>query len=434
MTFHRLLRLPLTWILSGILLGAYVIGCETTSEVGEEFVSGAILDVIYVDSFKVELSTVIFDSLVTSQQQRLLVGHHQDEYFGNITAQSYFMISDPEQSDTPDKTAQFDYAEIELKYDGYYYYDTLSPVTIRLYPLSEQLELDEENVLYNTSSFSYDQNSELASITFNPRPLREGVLTISITNEGLFQEIFELTKTTDFDEYFDKIVLGFVVVPDTSASACILGFSVDSGISIHYTEKEEEKTLTFPISSSLYFNQITGDRSATSLQSLTTQKEDIPSEQTGGYGFLQGGAGLSLKVQFPGLSIMREWVDPNFIFAAYLELSPVKDSYSANRTLPTNFEVYLTDKLNRITSTSLSSSTTLNIDNQFDEATYYRIDITNYLKYELSKEQLKEEGLLLVLPEDALYRSLDQVVINTDLYQNRPKLKLYLLDYATQNN
>src|SRR6478609_1092124 len=48
---------------------------------------------IYVDTFSVEMSTVLIDSLVTSTASRMLAGSYIDADLGKVTASSYFQLS-----------------------------------------------------------------------------------------------------------------------------------------------------------------------------------------------------------------------------------------------------------------------------------------------------------------------------------------------------
>ncbi|MEO0333459.1 MAG: hypothetical protein AAF223_17545, partial [Bacteroidota bacterium] len=118
--------------------------CNFPSPLGEDIVRSEILDVVFIDTINLRLSTVTIDSVVTSNTERHLVGYREDENIGSILAQPHFQISDDSVT-FPDEGAEYLFAEFELLYDGYTYYDTTQDITLTLHPLSEELELDEDD-------------------------------------------------------------------------------------------------------------------------------------------------------------------------------------------------------------------------------------------------------------------------------------------------
>ena len=68
--------------------------CEpSTSEIGSDFFTDGVLDFSYIDSATVKLSTIQIEDLVTSGTNRILVGTHEDDNLGKITAIPFFQIS-----------------------------------------------------------------------------------------------------------------------------------------------------------------------------------------------------------------------------------------------------------------------------------------------------------------------------------------------------
>ena len=79
------------YILVIFILGLLFNACDENPQqftLGEEFIeSQTQLNVI--DTFSVKLSTVIYDTIITSGTENILVGNYQDDVFGKIISNSY---------------------------------------------------------------------------------------------------------------------------------------------------------------------------------------------------------------------------------------------------------------------------------------------------------------------------------------------------------
>ena len=72
----------------GLLFGATLMlfGCESPSEVGLELNPNENNVGVYEEVFTLPSSVILFDSLNTTNDSRLLVGRFKDPFFGDITA------------------------------------------------------------------------------------------------------------------------------------------------------------------------------------------------------------------------------------------------------------------------------------------------------------------------------------------------------------
>ncbi|HEX7869977.1 MAG TPA: DUF4270 family protein, partial [Chryseobacterium sp.] len=94
--------------------------------------------VILIDTLTVEMSTINFDSLVTSNKSRVLVGNYDDPLFGKVKSNSYFQLASDSYSlisstDTEAANYVFDSISMILKYDNYYYGDTTKVQTFDIH-------------------------------------------------------------------------------------------------------------------------------------------------------------------------------------------------------------------------------------------------------------------------------------------------------------
>src|ERR1700690_473387 len=62
---------------------------------GQAYVDNGYANIILVDTFSANLSTVFRDSVITSGSSTILVGNYKDPYFGNVTTKSFLELQPP---------------------------------------------------------------------------------------------------------------------------------------------------------------------------------------------------------------------------------------------------------------------------------------------------------------------------------------------------
>ena len=181
-----------------LLFIALFTSCQTDNLDGDFVVGSDYLSinnkVLLIDTLTVNVSTINFDSLVTSNQSRILIGNYTDPILGKVKSESYFEL-------TPDTynlgkfqfryqtiNYKFDSIAVILKYDRYYYGDTTKAQTINIHQLTQKVKpnADDSN-FYNNSSLSYNSNS-IGTKTFYPKPI--GKDSINIPIDACFWEKF----------------------------------------------------------------------------------------------------------------------------------------------------------------------------------------------------------------------------------------------------
>ncbi|WP_278019537.1 DUF4270 family protein [Flavobacterium ginsengisoli] len=257
--------------------------CGTDTDTGEFTVGSDYLalsnKVIMIDTVTVEMSTINFDSLVTSNKSRILIGNYDDPIFGKVKSDSYFQLSGASYalnntgSDTEAVNYVFDSISMILKYDKYYYGDTTKVQTFDIHRLLQKVKpnTDDSN-FYNNSALSYSTES-LGKISFIPRPKQKDSINIKMDKEfgeALFQKI-KKREITDFDS-FTEYLKGLVLVPETSNSSNIIGFSAGSSkMRLYYSKymadtDEESYILDYTIlDKTKQFNSISLDKTGTLL-------------------------------------------------------------------------------------------------------------------------------------------------------------------------
>ncbi|TPG35470.1 DUF4270 family protein [Flavobacterium pectinovorum] len=429
-----------------------LISCGTDTDAGEFVVGSDYLalnnKVILVDTMTVEMSTINLDSLITSGQSRILIGNYDDPLFGKIKSDSYFQLStttyalNNSGSDTEAVKFVFDSISMILKYDNYYYGDTTKVQTFDIHRLIQKVKPNtEDNNFYNNSALSYSPES-LGTISYKPRPIEKDSINIKMSStfgEELFQKL-KKREVTDFDT-FTEYLKGFVLVPSSSNSSSVIGFSATtSKVRLYYSKyqanvEEVPYVIDFTIlDKSKQFNAISSDKSGTLLQNLPVPASKLASSLTEHQGFIQSGTGVSCRIDFPSIKEFKRISASGAIVDAELLLKPVNNSYSDKYPLADSLSVYVADNLNRVSGPLLNSQskTVYGILNkktdEFNENIGYTIPIGGFLQKEMLKQSDSKSSLILTLP--VLSKAVNRVVLGDQKHlNNKIQLKIYYISY-----
>jgi Domain of unknown function (DUF4270) len=427
-------------ILSFFVFGIIVIGsCTKINEftIGKDFVeSETRLQVI--DTFRVDLSTILLDSVITSSKNIAYVGKYEDNVFGSISCDSYFNIAYESFSDIEEK-ATYDSSSFILNYTDYNFGDTTSLMSISIHRLTEKIEPYDGLYLFNTSSFHYESQAA-GMVSFYPEP-HSSDTAVSVPVNALGEELFNLIRNKDervsTQEWFTDYLKGFVLTSGNAENKALIGFKASSErlvMKIYYhLDKEElvKKEITIKMGDAAHqFNNVKFDLTNTALYNIKMERNEVPSVETGNQAFMQGMIGLLPKIKFPSLqNVLAEerWK----ILKAELIIEPVQYSYDLFG-LPDSLFIYRTDKENRRTvlydDKSRPMIASFKLDKYLPENNRYTYDITSYINQELSDAYVdSESGLIVGLNEDKLESSFERLLVETR--HPRVKLKIYYLSY-----
>ena len=402
--------------------------------------------VIISDTFSVNTSTLLLDSLPTAGKGVLLAGTLSDPDLGIITAASYFQISPSDLSSiTLPDDAKFDSIRLKLQYSGYYYGDTTVKQTLSAHQLTDRivietkpgyLEPEEQNVFsstatfYNKSKVNYNTTA-LTSKTFSPRPASGDSVMMALP-VSLGKELFsmiqkndtKISNTEEFLDYFNGIVL-------KADGNSVIGYKDTAEVKIYYSYTgtnglKISNELKFSLYDNTYqFNSITADRSNTALKNISLQNRQIASAITGNKTYIQGGIGLVTKLEFPTISSIVG--DKNIsINKAVLNIESTKASDKPYK-LPTELILLVANQRNTPQSTltdaaaGTSSIYLRNTDDGIAKASYnYPVTdyINNYVK------SYTNTSLLLSLPIADLQKTLTRLELGS---QNNSSTKIKLI-------
>jgi len=430
------------YILVLFVLGLLINACDENPQqftLGEEFIeSQTQLNVI--DTFTVKLSTVIYDTVITSATQNILVGNYRDDAFGKIKSNSYFQVGIPDSFDVEEEDV-YDSLNLVITYNNYSYGDTTLSQEIVVHQLSEKIELNDDFAITSQTTFAYD-NSQIGSIIYTPKPHNTfDTLAIKINDAvgiDLFTKLKEESEIFDNNDNFLNYFHGLVLMGSDAYEGSIIGFKANAASAklLMYTTRGDidSKRILYEFKLENFakqYNNITYDFTSTPLENLTEQRNELSGNETGGISYLHGGIGLALRVDFPSFSefLMRE---RGTILEAELSIAPQQGSYN-EFDLPSGLLMYKSGKKNRegglvVDSQGAIASSKLTIDNLYHENTAYTFDVTKFLNDELADSYVDpENGLLITLSSTAMSTKFHRLIANAN--DQNTKLKIYYLTY-----
>lgn len=407
--------------------------CNRPAEIGADFFTEESFNLEEIDSFDLRFSTIIRDSLATGNSNRLLVGRKVDADFGVVQSNAFFKLQYPSFPELEEDFVSFDSITMLLDYDGYFYYDTLKSATFSVHQLTEEIETDEERgLLYNNSVFDFNP-IPLGTRTFSPRPLRDEPIEIRLDDAfgmELFQKILddadELSSSTNFNEF----IKGFAIVPSEMTDAALLGFNVNSGLRLHYSDNSELPALeeVFEISNNtaLQFNQIIGDRAGTALENLEIEEEPLPSNLANKQAFIQNGTGLEMRIEIPNLRDLQAQKEDFLVSKATLELYPKIESLDDIEDLPFVLSVDWVDEDNDLVSSF--SETVLEVDFEFNRDTRYSLDLTPFVDFQINRDEINEDALLFSISSPATNASVNRVVFGDETAEVKAEFRIFIVE------
>lgn len=439
-TFRRFLKFYLytRYFLTVPISCFFLFSCTNEDfNIGSNFVESK-TSISIVDTFKVELSTFLLDSIKTSGDTTILIGNYNDTLFGKISCNSVFEITTPSEKDFEINDV-FDSLYLILLPNDYYFGDTLQYNSFSVHRLLSDLETYSDGYLYNTSLVNF-QTEALGSYLWYPQPIYTDSIFVLLDN-SFGQELFdmymdseEISNATEFLDYFK----GFYIQSDTINTNSVIGFNATTVVMRmfyhRYGEYKQDLFIDFPLNNiDKQFNQIITDYSRSSyLLGINTENNELKAEQTGNLVFMQEGTGLYQKILFPSLSELLLF-ETGALLKAELLLYPQKTSYHSF-SLPNELALYKSDKYNNFVEVVTDDEgntvfSSLTKDLIFHENTYYTFDITQYINDQMDRKYFDPNNGLFIIPgTGSINSSLERLILTSESIS--PKLKLYYVTFT----
>lgn len=437
----------------GILLLIGLVSCDDSRN---EYLAGSSwanpeARVKLIDTLTLKMSTIIMDSVVTSGQNKILIGRTKDDVFGEIKSSSFFEITPESFGINSRNNAVFDSLALYLTYDNYYYGDTLKTFKLSVFPLERRLKLNSDGSLYNTSHFNYSSN-EIGNISFLPRPTKANNYLKINMDKTYGQSLFNLMKSGNVEsqEYFLNFFKGLALVPSNDNRA-FLSFGIGNTIELssesistvmrmYYHTKSDngaddtKYTLDFGVKTGYQYNKIAYDFSNSELQNLTP-KNPLSSISVGNKAYQLSALGIYTKIEVPYINNILNLYPNISILDANMNIKPAFGTYDKQSYLPESLKYYVADKTNSILSSFTNSngqevSITLSTNNEFQNNSQYSFSVTDYLKNMVDQTTATNGYSILLYPKNYKEQQIKRLVIGDSKNSiNKSNIKLYILGY-----
>jgi hypothetical protein len=409
---------------------------------------GNATNIVTIDTFSVQVSTVFLDSFTTNGTITQLLGRYIDPFFGTITSQSYSDIGAPFPLPVITNYTVYDSIKLIMRINRSFYGDTTKVQRFNVSQLTQTMNFPNgQFAFYNNSSIPYDP-VVLGStdVRINPRAgvtsQRIGdTIKIAMPNsmgEELFGLMYRQSDTITNPATFRGYFKGLTVYPDTSMPGAIYGFRDSMYLRIYYHEPGvvvTERSTDFGIvNQNTQFNQIKANRIGTPTEKLTRFTPELQSTASGNQAFLQPITSLYVKLLFPTISNLATYPDYLAIMKAELVVKPVQGTYSPTFDLPPLVNLSLTNEGNGIGALLPAGSGSLNIDYLYGIGTNYSYDITPYIQSAIRQgsQVNAKDGLILATPASTFNIMFNRAVIGnaySTQTSNQISLKIYYASY-----
>lgn len=250
------------------------------------------------------------DSLSTKSATLSLVGNLNDPLFGSSDLSFYTQIGLTSNSIKWGEGATTDSIVLQMVYSGYYG-DTLSPLTMKIYEVTEDMS-GESMTYYSNTSFAH--GDELANYTFYPRPktksnvdddsLTTAVIRIPINNslgDKFINDESHLSSNSSFMKYFRGIYVECEPTNETGSICYFNLLNTKSYLRMYYHNDYDTTFYDFNVSDKyVRFNHFEHD--------YTTAQKPINFNDTASsqYLYVQSTAGVRTRLTFPNIA---KWAD-----------------------------------------------------------------------------------------------------------------------------
>jgi hypothetical protein len=406
-----------------------LVACEDPQEIGSE-VFAQDIGVLFTDTLTVDASTILLDSISTSNTDNLLVGRYTDPLLGVVEASSYFHVANADTLrsavDTAGRKAvkwlrypsKVDSIRFVLPY-SLYQGDTLQTQTFTLSQLSDDALLDATKTYYSNSDAPALKSTILGQVkNVKIRPIKNkniisgaarfDSLRIPITDPTFVNFVVSQRDVTIKDNVligtgFRSKIRGMALSSTSNKNAALVGFSVAdnsySTIKIYYNysytytllnKAGTADSITVKVdtvkANNLYvglysttaqggkgapvnarFNKITTSRTG-SFSKLVKVTDGLKSALSNNLVGVQSSSGMAMKVNFTTLAKLKERQDIA-INKAEIVLEPQN---SSSITLPQSLVLMESTKDNRLLrSTSAGDGSIVYVSSLGD--TYYAV-------------------------------------------------------------
>jgi hypothetical protein len=428
---------------------------ETDSSIGFSGVESSI-ETVMVDTFTVQMSTVLLDSIYSSNSGRTLVGSYRDPVLGVTSSSAYFQITPSILSYSITTEAIYDSIALLLTPDRYHYGDTTITQELIVKQLNQSIigrTLDknifkdipasyffQNGAMYNTSETN-TIGDDLGVLKYKPEPNNSDSISIRL-NDVLGKKWFELARNNDQQIIYSGNFLNeFKGIKLTGSEGAVIGFSTAKiKVRIYYHEPTNAEYVTgssfdIGLNGGPQYNHIEEDFSSTDLTSLQRGKS-LSSKITNNESFVQGGVGLITKIEFPYLHLLTEVNEHVTLLHSVLTISAVQE-YPQVFDFPSQMVLYYANDLNiptnvmtSETSSSSPNAAALNKDSELETYANYSFSINSYITNLVNRVENYPKELFIGLNSTDFPNTVNRLRIGSpDNVNYKIKLRIYYSRY-----
>ncbi len=327
-----------------------------------------------IDTVTIRASTVLRDSVVTSNSDNLLVGRYTDPQLGTLTAKTFFQVGLTD-AFHPDPTFVYDSTTLVLhpagtkKPDSYIYGDsTKTQALFEVHPLIDPISLTKPSFASpKLTSLNYDSTTLLNRGGVAPRGrARPTQTTVRLPLQDSFGikllQSGQLGLLTTQD-LFDNFLPGLVLTPAPGDDATIIRLSASAGgaaLMLYYHDPTNPTVVlssTFSLASAnRHFYQVKAARSTAAIRNLpTTSLQSVSSSLTGMTTVVEGALGLQTRLEFPYLADLQQFGANLTVTNAQITALVPTATLSPFVPVPPNLTISFTDVNNHPTLTYVPS-------------------------------------------------------------------------------
>lgn len=301
-----------------------LIGCVSCKKVPQKVGNslqpeGSYIKVAFTDDNDIVAEVEYVDSLSTKSASLSLLGSLNDPHFGRSDLSFYTQIGLTSNSVQWGDGAVVDSIVLQMLYSGYYG-DTMSPMTLHVYEVLEDMNSSDSSTYYSNTELSY--GNELANYTFLPRPkTKSNVDDDSLTNaviripidESLGQRFINdaataFTSNTAFMNYFKGLYLTCEQSADKGSICYFNILNTKSYMRVYYHNDYDTSFYNFNVSDKyVRFNHFDHDYSVAQAPITFNDTANNP------YLYVQSTAGVRTRIQFPNLAKWAEDKNTNIL-------------------------------------------------------------------------------------------------------------------------
>lgn len=339
--------------LLGLLLAIGLLaGCKKGDGISDSLPAPAAVNRVafFTDTVTVRTSTVLIDSIISSNNSGLAVGRYVDPQFGTVTGRGYASLA----LDAPlvvDQTQIYDSLALDITSDAYRYGDSTKVQRVEVHQLPNALRTD--------GKFYYTKDDvPYGAAVLGQRQFRSGnkakMLHIRMS-DVLGQTLWNAGQTNQLTEQpqLERYLHGLALTPGANDNGAIMRFGAAAVLRLyHHSANDPATVLTYTFTgggaATPHFYHLETNRAGTALAGLTAFRQALSSTATGNRSFAQGTLGIYTKLEFPYLRSLNQFGSSLVLNSATLQLAvPGAAQNNATARLPT-FGTILTNSANQL--------------------------------------------------------------------------------------